>query len=90
MFSSTYGEQAALAGKFSQFARLSGVAQAGEIDEALAERFVREELAAEGVYGDGPNAMRHVLDHLRPEGVIPRPGAVCRRRSTGRAWPGQR
>ena len=64
-----------LAGKFSQFARLSGVEHAGEIDEVLAERFVREELTPEGVYGDGPNAMRHVLEHLRRTGVISRSGA---------------
>lgn len=64
-----------LAGRFSHFARLSGVAQAAEIDNALAERFVREELAAEGVYGDGPNVIRHVLEHLRREGVIAQPCA---------------
>jgi site-specific recombinase XerD len=63
-----------LAGKFSQFARLSGVERAEDINETLAEQFVHEELAGEGVYGDGPNAMRHVLEHLRRAGVIPRPG----------------
>ena len=60
-----------LAGKFSEFARLSGVLGASQIDEALVRRFLDEELAAEGIFNGAENAMRHVLEHLRRTSVIP-------------------
>lgn len=62
-----------LAGKFSQFARLQGVEKAEGIDHAIVARFVQEELTAEGLYVDAPNAMRHVLEYLQGKGVTPRP-----------------
>ena len=59
-----------LAGKFSEFARMSGVLDASQIDTALVRRFLDEELAAEGIFNGAENAMRHVVEHLRRVGVI--------------------
>ena len=60
-----------LAGELSRFAHAAGVGDAGRIDEALVERFL-EKLASEGTFRGATNAMRHVLEHLRCQGVIAR------------------
>lgn len=62
-----------LVGRFSQFARMAGIETAGEIDEALIDRFFKEELAKEGLYQGAPAAMGHMLELLRRKGVIERP-----------------
>ena len=40
------------------------------IDDALAERFINEELRAEGTFREAGSLLRHMLEHLRSEGVI--------------------
>ncbi len=60
-----------LVGKFNNYARLKGVERAADVDEALIGRFMKEELAEEGVFRSAPNALCHLMDHLRKEGVIP-------------------
>jgi site-specific recombinase XerD len=61
-----------LVGKFNNYVRLKGVERAGDIDEALIGRFLEEELAEEGVFSSAPNTLlRHLMDHLRQEGVVP-------------------
>ena len=47
-------------GQFSCYARCMGVS-AEEIDEALVERYLGDELVAEGVFQEGPKAMRQLL-----------------------------
>lgn len=58
-----------LAGELSRFAYATGVSDAAQIDEMLVRRFL-EKLACEGSFRGAPNAMRHVLEHLRSRGVI--------------------
>ena len=60
-----------LMGKFSRFAQAAGVNNAKQIDEVLVARFLNEKLPSEGAYKDAPNAMRHMMEHLRRRRVIP-------------------
>ena len=60
-----------LAGKLSRFARATGIDDVEQIDKAVVERFL-EKLASEGTFRDAPNAMRHMMGHLRAQGVIAR------------------
>lgn len=60
-----------LVGKFNTYARLKGVERATDVDDALIGQFLKEELAEEGVYRRAPTLLRHLMDHLRQEGVIP-------------------
>ncbi len=59
-----------LTGRFNGFAAGAGVEEAAGIDEALLERFVNEELRAEGTFKEAGSLLRHLLEHLRSEGVI--------------------
>lgn len=59
------------AGKFSRFARLEGVERAEQVGEDVVERYLTEELPAEGTFTGAANAMRHMLEHLRRRGVVP-------------------
>lgn len=59
-----------LTGRFNGFAAGVGVEETAGIDDALAERFINEELRAEGTFRDAGSLLRHMLDHLRSEGVI--------------------
>jgi len=59
-----------LTGRFNRFAAGAGVEETAGIDDALAERFINEELRAEGTFRDAGSLLRHMLDHLRSEGVI--------------------
>jgi len=62
-----------MTGKFNDFALVAGIEKAEEIDESLVDRFLRDELASCcGHYHDAPSAMRHMLEHLREQGVIGR------------------
>ncbi|MDP8241270.1 MAG: hypothetical protein P9X24_19450, partial [Candidatus Hatepunaea meridiana] len=60
-------------GRFSIFAQMQGIDSASQIDEALVERFLKEELAPEGVFKYAPRALRHMMDYLRSKGVITTP-----------------
>ncbi len=60
-----------VASSFSLYARVCGVADAGQFDEALADRFLKEELAEQGSFKGAQNATRHVLRYLRQKGIIP-------------------
>ena len=71
----------ALVGKFSLFARAVGVEDVHQIDGALAERFLTEELPAEGRFERAPTAIRLLLQHLCFRGVITE---VKRNESTAR------
>ena len=62
-----------LVGRFSHFAQMAGIKTAGEFNEALIDRFVKEELASEGLYQGAPAAMDHMLELLRRKGVLKRP-----------------
>ena len=66
-----------ITGKFNDFARSVGVEVAEEIDEGLIQRFFKGELPSRGAFRDAPTCMRHITDHLRVQGVLPRgsPGA---------------
>src|SRR5882672_9196467 len=58
-----------IVGQFSCYAGLVGVA-AEEIDETCVERFLTAGFVADGLFQDGPMAMRHMLRYLRKRGVI--------------------
>jgi site-specific recombinase XerD len=58
-----------IVGQFSCYARLVGAA-AESIDERLVDRFLADESVGDGVFQDGPKAMRHLLRYLRKQGVI--------------------
>ncbi len=67
-----------LTGKLNGFVARSGVEDATEVDSGLVERFINEELRAEGSFRQAESYLQHLLDHLRAEGVIPEVvGAVC-------------
>jgi integrase/recombinase XerD len=55
-----------IVGQFSHFVGLAGVA-AMELDESIAERFLAQAFVDEG---QGPNAIRKLLDYLRRQGVV--------------------
>lgn len=59
-----------LTARFNGFAAGAGVDEAAGIDEALLERFINEELRAEGSFREAGSLLRHMLEHLRSEGVI--------------------
>jgi len=56
--------------RFNHFAAGAGVEEAAGIDDALVERFINEELRAEGTFREAGSLLRHMLEHLRSEGVI--------------------
>jgi hypothetical protein len=58
-----------IVGQFSCYARLVGVT-VEEINETFVERFLRDALVTDGLFKDGPNAMRQLLRYLRKQGVI--------------------
>jgi len=58
-----------IAGQFSCYAGLVGIA-VEEIDEAFVEQFLAGECVAEGLFQDGPMAMRHMLRYLRKHEII--------------------
>jgi len=47
--------------RFNQFAAGAGVEDAAGIDEALLERFINEELRAEGTFREAGGLLRHML-----------------------------
>src|SRR5438552_12387334 len=55
-----------IAGQFSHFVGLAGVA-AQDIDEAVAERFLAQAFVEDG---QGPNAIRKLLEYLRRQGLV--------------------
>ena len=59
-----------LVGKFNEFAGSLGVENPECIDEGLVKRFFKGELPSKGTFRDAPTVMRHLLVHLRDEGVI--------------------
>ena len=59
-----------LTGRFNGFAAGADVEETAGIDEALVERFINEELRSEGTFRDAGSLLRHMLEHLRSEGVI--------------------
>jgi len=61
-----------LTGKFNDFAFSKGVGSADRIDEALVDRFIDVELASYGTFLNAPSTIRHVLEYLRDQGVIPK------------------
>jgi len=63
-----------IAGRFSIFARTQSITSASQVDDVLAERFLKEELAFEGDFKYAPNAMLHLMDYLRRNRVIDTPG----------------
>lgn len=60
-----------LIGKFNTFALSAGVESPEQIDESLVKRFIQT-LTANGVYLEAPFAMRHMLEYLRDQDVIPK------------------
>ncbi len=62
-----------LIGRFNRFVRIAGVENAGDVDEALVERFLKVELASQGAFKGAPNAMHHLMTYLRRNGVIKTP-----------------
>ena len=56
-------------GKFNDYARAIGIANAEAVNESLMQRFVKEELTHQ--VGFAPIAMRHLWKHLRDQGIIP-------------------
>lgn len=62
-----------MAGRLNTFARLKGITSASQVDDAFAERFLKEELALEGDFKYAPSALMHITDYLQRKGVIPTP-----------------
>jgi len=61
----TTGQQIlSIAGRFSNYARTQ---------DDLTERFLKQELAFEGEFKYAPNALLHIMDYLRRNGVITTP-----------------
>jgi len=59
-----------LAGRLNTFARLQGITDASQVDDAFTERFLKEELAFEGNFEYAPAALMLVTDYLQRKGVI--------------------
>ncbi len=57
-----------MASKLSCFARILGVTHPEEIDRALIDRFLGEELATEGRFDQAPAAIHHLAQLLWPQG----------------------
>lgn len=69
-----------LTGRLNGFVARSSVEDATGVDAGLVERFINEELRAEGPFRQAESYLQHLLDHLRAEGVIPEVvEAVCQR-----------
>jgi len=66
-----------LTGRLNEFAAGSGIEDATGVDARLVERFINEELRAEGSFRQAESYLKHLLNHLRAEGLIPGVGAVC-------------
>ena len=62
-----------ICGRFSVFARIQGIEKAEQINEILAERYLKEELAVEGDFKHAPNALQHLFSYLQRKGVISTP-----------------
>jgi site-specific recombinase XerD len=60
-----------MVGSFNDFALSVGVENADKLDEGLVKRFFCEELPSSGTFNDAPVVMRHLLEHLREQGVLP-------------------
>ena len=58
-----------LVGKFNDYARAIGIANAEAVNESLMQRFVKEELTHQVIFA--PIAMRHFWKHLRDQGIVP-------------------
>ena len=70
----TTGQQIlSIAGRLSIFARMRGLTSASQIDNVFADHFLKEELVFEGDFKYAPNALLHILDYLRRNGVLPTP-----------------
>lgn len=65
-----------LTARFTEFAAGAGVERAAGMDEALVERFIDEELRVEGTFREAGSLLRHLLVHLRSEGVIQQAAAA--------------
>ncbi len=65
-----------ITGKFNDFARSVGVEKAEGIDEGLIQRFFKKELPSRGTFREAPTIMRHVTEHLRDQGVLPRAESI--------------
>lgn len=64
--------------RLNGFLSRSGVEDATKVNAALVDRFINEELRAEGPFRQAESYLQHLLNHLRTEGVIPEVvGAVC-------------
>lgn len=61
-----------MVGKFNDFARSVGVQNPEGVDEGLIDRFFNKELRLQGVFRDAPTMRRHLLEHLRDQGVLPK------------------
>ena len=59
-------------GRFNDFALSLGVQNARRISERLVERFLKEGLTSDWTRRNARSAMRHLLEHLREEDVIPK------------------
>lgn len=59
-----------LVSKFSFYARSERIRKASEIDDLLVKSFLEAELPKEGVFNDAPNAIHHVMEHLRYQGIV--------------------
>lgn len=58
-------------GRMGQYARLKGLERPEQISEELIECFLNEELKAEGVHRAATNALSHLVQHLRTQGLLP-------------------
>lgn len=63
-----------VAGQFSAFAGLVG-ARVEDVDESLVDRFLATQLNEDGLFQDGPTALRHMLRYLRAHSIIAPPPA---------------
>ena len=60
-----------LTGRFNEFVRSVGIEDAGEVDASLVERFINQELRAQGTFRNAEIFLQHLVGHLRDEGVGP-------------------
>ena len=58
-----------LTGRLNGFAADLGIDDATGVDAGLVERFINEELRAEGSFRQAESYLQHLLDHLRAEGA---------------------
>jgi hypothetical protein len=59
------------AGKLNDYARAVRAATNEQISKSVIKRFIEEELPSHGIFKDAPIAMRHFLEHLRDQNVVP-------------------